>query len=116
MPARGRCKRRIRHWSRERQMTAITLRPLSEQPNQPTAACELPASPAAVPAARRLVSSALAAYDLTDTQIADAELIASELVTNALRHGTPPIRLRVRLQAGIGIVVSVFDAGGDLPK
>lgn len=43
-------------------------------------------------------------------------LLVSELVTNALRHGRPPMELRVRpLRAG-GMRVEVLDAaGGELP-
>ncbi len=44
----------------------------------------------------------------------DAELLVSELVTNALRHGLPQITLRLRLHPP-GIGVSVHDFGPGVP-
>ena len=47
--------------------------------------CVLPNSPAAPALARRFVGSVLAGWALADT-FDDAPLVASELVTNAVRH------------------------------
>ncbi|MEU3794462.1 SpoIIE family protein phosphatase [Streptomyces fructofermentans] len=55
---------------------------------------DLPADPAAVAEARRQVRSQLEAWHL-DALIWDAELVVSELATNAVRHGTPPFTLRL---------------------
>jgi anti-sigma regulatory factor (Ser/Thr protein kinase) len=49
--------------------------------------------------------------DLVD----DALLLVSELVTNAVRHGRPDIRLEVSVSPP-GIEVAVRDGGEDLPQ
>jgi anti-sigma regulatory factor (Ser/Thr protein kinase) len=46
----------------------------------------------------------------------DAELLVSELVTNAVRHGTPPIRLQVECDEGHDMVVRVTDANPEPPR
>lgn len=48
---------------------------------------DLPATPASVGAARGLVK--LLRHWLDDDQIGRCELVVSEIVTNAIRHGTP---------------------------
>ncbi|WP_128374535.1 SpoIIE family protein phosphatase [Streptomyces cavernae] len=55
---------------------------------------ELPSDPAAVPQARRLAGEQVADWGLGDLAFA-TELIVSELVTNAIRYGGAPIRLRL---------------------
>lgn len=47
--------------------------------------------------------------------VADAELLVSELVTNAVRHGRPAITLRVALRPP-GIGVAVDDEGAERPQ
>jgi len=49
--------------------------------------------------------------DLTDT----AALLTSELVTNAVRHGSGPLHLDIACTRG-QFVVSVYDADPELPK
>src|SRR5919112_4897579 len=39
----------------------------------------------------------------------EAELLVSELATNAVQHGTPPVRLRVECDGTQGLCVSVSD-------
>ncbi|MBI0294420.1 ATP-binding protein [Streptomyces sp. PRKS01-29] len=56
----------------------------------------LPPEPSSVPMARRLALAQLAAWTLRDFAD-DAELLVSELVTNALRHAGGPIRLTLSL-------------------
>lgn len=46
--------------------------------------------------------------------LADAELLVSELMSNAVRHGGGGIRLTVSLQRG-SLTVAVFDAGPERP-
>lgn len=55
---------------------------------------QVPSDPAAVAVARRLASEQLAAWALEE-QVFATELIVSELVTNAIRYGAPPIQLRL---------------------
>ncbi|WP_157251152.1 ATP-binding protein [Nonomuraea typhae] len=53
--------------------------------------------PKEVGRARELVHKALAGYQLEPTLLDDTVLAVSELVTNAIRHGTPPIELAVHV-------------------
>ncbi|MGW7691842.1 SpoIIE family protein phosphatase [Streptomyces asiaticus] len=55
---------------------------------------DLPSDPAVVASARSLAMRQLAEWGLDDL-MTTTELIVSELVTNAIRHGTGPIRLRL---------------------
>lgn len=65
---------------------------------------ELPPSPVAVAIARRFVAEHCTSLETTLLQ--DAELLVSELVTNAVVHGRPSIVLQVRPDPpGIGIEV-----------
>ncbi|WP_192341972.1 SpoIIE family protein phosphatase [Streptomyces sp. VITNK9] len=54
----------------------------------------LPADPSVVGTARRLVGQQLAVWEL-DEAVPTTELIVSELVTNAIRYGRGPVRLRL---------------------
>ncbi|KUL65286.1 MULTISPECIES: ATP-binding protein [Streptomyces] len=56
----------------------------------------LPSEPSSVPRARRLTIAQLGVWSLHDFSD-DAELLVSELVTNALRHAGGPIRLTFSL-------------------
>ncbi|MEV5321627.1 SpoIIE family protein phosphatase [Streptomyces sp. NPDC052687] len=55
---------------------------------------DVPADPAAVADVRARATRQVAAWGLTDLAMT-TELIVSELVTNAIRHAAPPIRLRL---------------------
>jgi anti-sigma regulatory factor (Ser/Thr protein kinase) len=46
----------------------------------------------------------------------DAQLLVSELVTNALRHGAPPITVRLECEGGTALAVSVSDLSRSQPK
>jgi len=74
---------------------------------------ELPAEPSAVAIARSFVAEYASGLDpvLRD----DAELLVSELVSNAVQHGRPSISLRVRTDPP-GIGIEVQDEGPDLPS
>ncbi len=53
-----------------------------------------------------------AACQLHDSSVVeDAELLVSELVTNGVRHGGPPIVLRIECIGAIRLKVSVSDGG-----
>ncbi|MEU1668811.1 SpoIIE family protein phosphatase [Streptomyces sparsogenes] len=58
------------------------------------ASWDLPTDPAVVTSARSLAVRQLAEWGLEEL-MTTTELIVSELVTNAIRHGTGPIRLRL---------------------
>ncbi|MFE3110139.1 SpoIIE family protein phosphatase [Kitasatospora indigofera] len=69
----------------------------------------------AVATARRLTTGRLARWGLNDLEFA-AELTVSELVTNAIRHGTPPIRLRlVRNPTARTLTCEISDASPAAP-
>ncbi len=72
----------------------------------------LPADVAAVRTARRYVHERWAA--LGENTLGDVELIVSELVANAVRHGRPEIVFRVRV-APFAIDIAVLDRGAGLP-
>jgi anti-sigma regulatory factor (Ser/Thr protein kinase) len=70
----------------------------------------LPADPAAVRHARDVVRAALLRWHVPHL-IEVCVLAVSELVTNALRYGRPPIGLRLR-RASSKIEIEVADEGG----
>ncbi|MFF5520035.1 SpoIIE family protein phosphatase [Streptomyces coeruleorubidus] len=76
------------------------------------AAWELPADPALVGEVRASALRRLSDWGLDETAFA-AELILSELITNAVRHGTGPIR--VRLLYGRTLICEVSDASNTAP-
>ncbi|MHA5052857.1 SpoIIE family protein phosphatase [Streptomyces sp. SD15] len=78
-----------------------------------TVAWDLPRDPAVVSSARSLVARQLTLWGL-ESLITDTELIASELVTNAIRHGAGPVALRLikhRL-----LTCEVSDASRSFPR
>ena len=97
---------------------AGNARPLA----QPTATCPLGPRPESVKTSRNFTRATLAEWDMP--ALADvAELVVSELVTNALRHGVPSacqlvsghcVRLRLLAQAPF-VMCMVTDPGTDIP-
>ncbi|HET6877514.1 MAG TPA: SpoIIE family protein phosphatase [Jatrophihabitans sp.] len=80
----------------------------------------LPVAPVetSVGEARRAAVAALGEWGVADEVIDDAALIVSELITNALRYGDPPIEFRLRLaSAGAApcLVVDVSDGASPRP-
>lgn len=73
---------------------------------------ELPADPAAVAEARKTASRRLAEWGLAELSFT-TELVVSELVTNAIRYATGPIRLRLIRERTL--VCEVFDGGTTAP-
>ncbi|MFI1169054.1 SpoIIE family protein phosphatase [Streptomyces sp. NPDC020801] len=73
---------------------------------------QVPADPAAVGDVRALVSRQLAEWDLEELTFT-TELILSELVTNAIRYGGAPIR--VRMLRDRSLICEVFDSGSTSP-
>jgi serine phosphatase RsbU (regulator of sigma subunit)/anti-sigma regulatory factor (Ser/Thr protein kinase) len=77
------------------------------------ASWDLPPEPTAVHTARHLTVRQLSEWGLEPLMPA-TELVVSELVTNAIRHGTGPIRLRL-IQHQV-LTCEVFDSGGSYPR
>ena len=65
--------------------------------------------------ARHLVASWLEARAMPALLVADAALATSELVTNALVHGRPPIELRLRLES-TDVLIEVRDRATYQPR
>ncbi|MEV3946442.1 SpoIIE family protein phosphatase [Streptomyces halstedii] len=70
-------------------------------PAERYAAWELPYDTSAPATARRLTSRRLADWNLDDDTGEATELIVSEMVTNAVRYGRPPVNLRLILDRGL---------------
>ncbi|NEE20211.1 SpoIIE family protein phosphatase [Streptomyces sp. SID7499] len=76
------------------------------------AAWDVDADPVAVARARSNASERLAAWGLEELAFM-TELVVSELVTNAIRYGRPPVRLR--LIRDRSLLCEVSDAGSTTP-
>ncbi|MCG0291114.1 ATP-binding protein, partial [Streptomyces sp. PSAA01] len=74
---------------------------------------DIPADAAAVAEARRNTTGQLLAWGLEEA-VFTTELIVSELVTNAIRYGRPPIRLRLIRDRG-GLICEVSDTSNTAP-
>ncbi|MEZ3182733.1 SpoIIE family protein phosphatase [Streptomyces pimonensis] len=72
----------------------------------------LPSEPVVVARARKQVTDQLTAWGLDESAFI-TELVVSELVTNAIRYGRPPIQLRL-IHDG-SLVCEVSDAGSTSP-
>ncbi|MFF3563929.1 SpoIIE family protein phosphatase [Streptomyces sp. NPDC002574] len=83
-------------------------------PADRVASWELEADPAAVSAARHHAGEQLAAWGIEGDTVFNTELIVSELVTNAIRHGAPPLALR--LINDRTLTCEVRDAGPAAPR
>jgi anti-sigma regulatory factor (Ser/Thr protein kinase) len=82
-------------------------------PESKSASIQLPPDAESAGAARRFVD---ANHDgLDPAVVADAQLLTSEIVSNALQHGRPNITLAVRV-ALPGIGVTVTDDGAAFPQ
>ncbi|MFI6010542.1 SpoIIE family protein phosphatase [Streptomyces sp. NPDC051243] len=74
---------------------------------------ELTFDPTVVARARRLAADQLAAWHLEEAGFV-TELVVSELVTNALRYGREPVRLRL-IHEGRTLICEVFDSSSTAP-
>ncbi|MDX3074170.1 ATP-binding SpoIIE family protein phosphatase [Streptomyces sp. MI02-7b] len=74
---------------------------------------DLPADPAAVSAARQHVTATMRTWGLDDAT-STTVLIVSELVTNAIRHAQPPVRLRL-IRCATGLTCEVTDGSTTSP-
>ena len=80
------------------------------------AAFDLPLDPQAARQARRAVTDLLKAWHVEDPDVIyDAQVVAIELVTNAVSHGGTRIVLEVE-QRGDGVELAVCDGSATLPR
>lgn len=84
-------------------------------PGPPMLATGLPWAAGSIAQARSLTGQAAAELDLDAPLLRACVLAASELVSNAVQHGTPPLRLRLWAVAG-GLRLEVEDASPALPS
>jgi anti-sigma regulatory factor (Ser/Thr protein kinase) len=70
----------------------------------------------AVPTARAWLADFLGEHHIESRICDDATLIASEMVTNALRHGTGGVVIRVTITPGREIRLAVIDSGDGMPQ
>jgi signal transduction histidine kinase/DNA-binding response OmpR family regulator len=75
----------------------------------------VPDNLAAIAEVRDRVTGVLRAWGASDVAIDDVVLIVSELVTNALLHGRPPVELRLR-NSHVHLVLEVQDGASYLPR
>lgn len=106
--------------SEPRERPAGPARPPSDRPGQPTIVSTVFASAAAsVPAARRWAGDQLRRAGVSPDLIERAELLISEIVTNAVRHAAGD-RVTIRLEADSSIdsaiEVSVHDRDSKRPR
>jgi PAS domain S-box-containing protein len=80
-----------------------------------SATYQLPAEQEAVATSRRLVADTLRRWEVPSGVTDDVVLLTSELVTNAIIHGRPPIELRLRRMAA-DLLLEVIDAATLLPR
>jgi Stage II sporulation protein E (SpoIIE)/Histidine kinase-like ATPase domain len=74
---------------------------------------DLPCDPAIVAQARKNATDQLTAWGLDDATFI-TELTVSELVTNAIRYGKPPIQLRL-IHADTTLICEVYDSSNTAP-
>ncbi|WP_180687589.1 SpoIIE family protein phosphatase [Streptomyces gossypiisoli] len=77
------------------------------------AAWELPSDPSIVAQARRRTADQLTAWGLDEATFV-TELMVSELVTNAIRYGRPPIQLRL-IHENSTLICEVSDSSSTAP-
>jgi PAS domain S-box-containing protein len=75
----------------------------------------VPSDEAGAATARQAVAEALGAWRIAPEAADDTVLLASELVTNALVHGRPPVVLGLRLTAD-EVVLEVTDGASFVPR
>ncbi|MER5638023.1 SpoIIE family protein phosphatase [Kitasatospora sp. NPDC002227] len=81
-------------------------------PRSQVAEWSVPAEASAVAGVRATVAAQLASWGLEELAFS-TELILSELVTNAIRYGSEPIRVRLLLDRGL--ICEVSDSSGTSP-
>ena len=100
--------------------TGVTGLVLTESPgpgvDSIVVALRAPHEPASVGKVRREIVADLQTRDLSEELVDEAEIIASELLTNAVRHARPlsdgTIRVRWKIRGDV-VEVEVTDGGGE---
>lgn len=98
----------------ERDGAVLLLARAERLPDGHAATVDLPDGPEASAEARTAARRVLAGWHADGDTVEAAELIVSELVTNAVRYGAPPVRLRL-LHADGRLTCEVHDTGTAAP-
>ncbi|MEV6006077.1 SpoIIE family protein phosphatase [Streptomyces sp. NPDC051976] len=102
-----------RHRTTARDDAALLVARSNAVPPGHIADWDLPTDPASVATIRQAVSDQLATWNLQELDFT-TELIVSELVTNALRYGQPPLHLRLILHTAL--TCEVHDTSSTAPR
>jgi serine phosphatase RsbU (regulator of sigma subunit) len=94
---------------------AILVARISDESVQRKAELEVPPVGTSVQDGRRFAAATLTEWAVPPKIMQDATLIVSELLTNAIVYGTPPIRLRLRKTAD-ELAIEVDDAASAMPR
>lgn len=94
---------------------AILVARISDRSVQQVAVLDVAAATSALPEGRRFTDNTLHQWSLPDGVVEDAMLIVSELLTNAIVHGRPPIRLRLRKTLD-ELAIEIDDAASAMPR
>ncbi|MEW9527554.1 ATP-binding protein [Microbispora sp. NPDC049125] len=101
-------------WQEARRRLGEIVVTLAEDPGVRTASWRLPPNGRSAATARRLTRARLTAWGMED-RLDVAELLVSELVTNALEHARGPIRLTLSAIEGL-LRCEVEDSETALPR
>ena len=75
---------------------------------------EVPHRVDSIPAARAFLTQLLHGWDVSDQVIEDASLLTTELMSNAVEHGTGVVHLEIAVHDGL-LRVGVHDGAVELP-
>jgi PAS domain S-box-containing protein len=81
----------------------------------PAVSVDVEPAPQGASAARAATELACAGWGVDESAAFDVSLIVSELITNAIRHGRPPIGLVLRREPE-SVIIDVSDAGDGKPQ
>ncbi len=98
----------------EDDIAILVARVSSDSPHR-SAALDVPGDSTALPDGRRFAVDVLRRWSMPETVVDDATLIVSELLTNAIVHGRPPVRLRLRA-TDEELAIEVDDAASAMPR
>jgi len=94
---------------------AVLVARVALERQHPPATLAIDAEAPAVVEARAFAAATMAAWELPDLVVRDAVLLVSEMVTNAIVHGRPPICLRLR-HARSRLLIEVDDTATAVPR
>jgi Histidine kinase-like ATPase domain len=112
--ASGRWSRRTRARPDRDPWATACLPPALDGPSWTTTWDALP-TPHAIPAARKQATTALAEWNVRGETTQPSLLVLTELMTNAIEHGHPPLRITLRLGEDF-VRVEVHDTAPEPPR